>query len=88
MAIDRLAAVPDRSTTSPVTLVDSNVLLDIITDDPTWARWSGDALTACRDEGTLVINPIIYAEVSVRFSQVEELVFTSARMPRSAVTGC
>lgn len=56
-----------------VTLVDSNVLLDIVTDDPTWADWSGEALATCRDAGTLVINPIIYAEVSVRFSRVEDL---------------
>jgi predicted nucleic acid-binding protein len=56
-----------------VTLVDSNVLLDILTDDPTWSTWSGTALAACRDAGVLVINPIVYAEISVRFDRVEDL---------------
>ncbi|QLD28492.1 type II toxin-antitoxin system VapC family toxin [Micromonospora carbonacea subsp. aurantiaca] len=55
------------------TLVDTNVLLDIFTDDPKWADWSGEALAAARDAGLLVINPIVYAEVSVRFARVEEL---------------
>jgi predicted nucleic acid-binding protein len=57
-----------------VTLVDSNVLLDIFTDDPTWSQWSGTArLTAARDAGTLVINPIVYAEILVRFDRIEDL---------------
>ena len=55
------------------TLVDSSVLLDIITEDPTWFHWSFDALTVAADAGPLVINPIVYAEVSVRFSMIEEL---------------
>lgn len=56
-----------------MTLVDSNVLLDILTEDPTWSPWSIPALAAARDAGTLVINPIVYAEVSVRFARIEEL---------------
>lgn len=52
--------------------VDTNVLLDILTDDPTWADWSGSALAEARDAGNLVINPIVYAEVSVRFDRIEE----------------
>ncbi len=55
------------------TLVDSNVLLDILTDDETWREWSTAALAAAADAGPLFINPIIYAEVSVRFSLIEEL---------------
>lgn len=55
------------------TLVDSNVLLDVMTDDPTWAPWSATALAQAIDRGPVVINPIIYAEVSVRFNTVEEL---------------
>lgn len=54
-------------------LVDSNVLLDILTEDPTWGRWSEETLAHCADTGLLVINPIIYAEVSVRFDRIEDL---------------
>jgi predicted nucleic acid-binding protein len=62
-------AVPDR----PVTLVDSSVILDVVTDDPVWAGWSGDALAAAADKGSLVINPIVYAEVSAGFARIEDL---------------
>lgn len=55
------------------TLVDSNVLLDILTEDPTWRGWSGDALALAAETGPLYINPIVYSEVSVRFTTVEEL---------------
>lgn len=55
------------------TLVDSNVLLDVFTDDPHWAEWSAGALSAALDRGTVVINPIVYAEVSVGFERIEEL---------------
>lgn len=55
------------------TLVDSNVLLDVLTQDPDWLAWSSDALASAAEAGPLVINPIIYAEVSVRFSRIEDL---------------
>lgn len=55
------------------TLVDSNVLLDILTDDPTWSGWSGDALADAGEAGPIYINPIIYSEVSVRFTTIEAL---------------
>ncbi len=55
------------------TLVDSNVLLDILTNDPTWSAWSATALERCANEGMLYINPIIYAEISIRFNSIEEL---------------
>jgi predicted nucleic acid-binding protein len=55
------------------TLVDSNVLLDISTEDQTWSAWSAEALTNAANEGPLVINAIIYAEVSIGFSTIEEL---------------
>jgi len=58
---------------STVTLVDSNVLLDVLTDDPAWARWSSEALVHAFDEGPVVLNPVVYAEVSVGFDRVEEL---------------
>lgn len=53
------------------TLVDSNVLLDILTDDPTWRGWSGDALARAAEGGPVFINPVIYSEVSVRFTTIE-----------------
>ncbi|MBC6458641.1 type II toxin-antitoxin system VapC family toxin [Actinomadura sp. HBU206391] len=55
------------------TLVDSNVLLDVLTEDPKWAEWSGTALAEAADAGPLVINPLIYAEVSVSFTRIEDL---------------
>jgi predicted nucleic acid-binding protein len=57
----------------PVTLVDSSVVLDIVTEDPTWAEWSAEALAQARDDGMLVINPIVYAEVSTGFDRIEDL---------------
>ncbi|HKR65814.1 MAG TPA: type II toxin-antitoxin system VapC family toxin [Thermoanaerobaculia bacterium] len=56
-----------------ITLVDSNVILDVVTDDPLWLDWSSDALARAADEATLAINPIIYAEVSVGFAAIEQL---------------
>lgn len=55
------------------TLVDSDVLLDILTADPTWETWSSAALAQAFDAGRVVINPIVYAEVSVGFERVEDL---------------
>lgn len=55
------------------TLVDSNVLLDVMTADKRWFEWSSRALAAAADTGHLIINPVIYAEVSIRFSRIEEL---------------
>jgi predicted nucleic acid-binding protein len=55
------------------TLVDSNVLLDVITEDESWLDWSSNALAHAADGGPLFINPIIYAEVSVRFSRIEDI---------------
>ncbi len=54
-------------------LVDSNVLLDVATNDPTWGDWSGRALQRTADESILVINPLVYAEVSVGFAAIEDL---------------
>jgi hypothetical protein len=56
-----------------VTLVDANVLLDIVTEDPTWYAWSSEALATAADSATLAINPVIYAEVSIGFARIEEL---------------
>jgi predicted nucleic acid-binding protein len=57
---------------SPV-VVDSNVLLDVVTDDPTWGQWSSGALERTADEAILVINALIYAEVSIGFASIEAL---------------
>jgi len=54
-------------------LVDSNVLLDVMTEDRRWFAWSAHALARAADAARLVINPIVYAEVSVRYSRIEEL---------------
>lgn len=58
---------------SGVTLVDSNVLLDVLTDDSAWAGWSSEALVRALDEGPVVVNPVVYAEVSIGFERIEEL---------------
>lgn len=57
----------------PGTLVDSNVLLDILTDDPVWFDWSSSALERCANQGNLFINAIIYAEVSIGFTKIEDV---------------
>jgi predicted nucleic acid-binding protein len=54
-------------------LVDSSVLLDVMTQDPRWAAWSGEKLAWHAERHLLAINPIIYAEVSVHFQSIEEL---------------
>src|SRR5436309_1611481 len=54
-------------------LVDSNVLLDVATNDPTWFAWSSQALEAAANHAALAINPLIYAEVSIGFRRIEDL---------------
>ena len=54
-------------------LVDSNVILDVATEDKAWFEWSSAALEDAADSSILVINPIIYAEVSVRYATIEAL---------------
>jgi len=54
-------------------LVDANVLLDVLTDDPHWYAWSAARLDACAAKAELCLNAIIYAEVSVGFERIEEL---------------
>jgi predicted nucleic acid-binding protein len=55
------------------TLVDSNILLDVATSDPTWSDWSSQALEAAANESLLAINALIYAEVSIGYERIEEL---------------
>jgi hypothetical protein len=54
-------------------LVDSNVILDIVTEDHRWFEWSSSELARLADDHALIINPIIYSEVSVGFARVEDL---------------
>jgi predicted nucleic acid-binding protein len=56
-----------------VTLVDTNVLLDVVTDDPTWADWSIEQLEAAAMRGPLLINDVVYAELAVRYERIERL---------------
>jgi predicted nucleic acid-binding protein len=55
------------------TLVDSNVLLDLFTEDPLWCGWSEAQLADALDRGATLINPIVYTEVSIGFERIEEL---------------
>lgn len=52
-------------------LVDSNVLIDVAASDPSWFEWSASTLERVAGESILVINPMVYAEVSVRFDTME-----------------
>lgn len=54
-------------------LVDTNVILDIVEDDPVWAEWSQAQLDALALREDLAINGVIYSELSIAFSRIEEL---------------
>ena len=54
-------------------LVDSNVIIDVLTEDPSWWGWSEQALSDAADRDDLAINPIIYAEIASGFSSIGEL---------------
>ncbi|MDQ0134451.1 putative nucleic acid-binding protein [Neorhizobium galegae] len=56
-----------------MTLVDTNVLLDLVTNDPIWADWSVAQLESASLAGPLLINDVIYAELAVRYERIEEL---------------
>jgi predicted nucleic acid-binding protein len=75
-----------------VTLVDSNVLLDLVTDDPKWVDWSIGQLDAAAIKGPITINAVVYAELSIRFAAIEALErflndagLTLAEIPRTAL---
>lgn len=55
------------------TLVDSNVILDAASDDQEWGDWSSSMLARAAQAGRLVINPLIYAEVSCGYERIEDL---------------
>jgi len=54
-------------------LLDSSVLLDIFTQDPEWFEWSSETVAEMAESHALVINPVVYAEISIRFDRIEEL---------------
>ncbi len=54
-------------------LVDSNVILDVVTEDTTWFEWSSGQLARLAEDHALVINPIVYSEVSVGFERIEDV---------------
>ncbi|MFS2012493.1 type II toxin-antitoxin system VapC family toxin [Azospirillum sp. CT11-132] len=56
-----------------MTLVDTNVLLDLVTNDPVWADWSIRQLDDAAVKGPLIINDVVYAELSVGFDRIEDL---------------
>lgn len=64
-------------------LVDSCVILDIMTEDPVWFNWSSETLAEQADHKQLFINPIIYAEVSIGYQKIEEL---EAALPSNVFT--
>ncbi|HEX4160042.1 MAG TPA: type II toxin-antitoxin system VapC family toxin [Rhizomicrobium sp.] len=53
--------------------VDSNIILDVFTKDPAWETWSSKALQTAADVGRLVINAIVFAEISVHFERIEQV---------------
>ena len=55
------------------TLVDSNVILDVVTDDAEWGDWSASMLARAAQSARLVINPLIYAEVACGYERIEDL---------------
>ena len=61
-------------------LIDANVLLDVMTEDARWLAWSAGAIENAADRHRLVINPVVYAEVSIRYSRIEEL---DAALPKT-----
>ena len=73
-------------------LVDTNVLVDVLQDDPQWADWSIGQLRAQSRIHALVINPVIYAEFSIGYARIEEVeavlaavAIPVAQMPREAL---
>jgi predicted nucleic acid-binding protein len=55
------------------TLVDANVLIDVLTQDEEWCDWSAAMLVEAMHQGAIFVNPIVFAEVSLGFNRIEEL---------------
>ncbi len=72
-------------------MVDSCVFLDVFSEDERWFEWSANALAEAADDGNVILNPVIYSEISVRFDRIEDLemllpssVFEYRQVPREA----
>ena len=61
-------------------LIDTSVLLDLAESDPVWLDWSRGALESASNEGFLAINPVIYAEFSLAYTDIEQLDATLAAL--------
>jgi predicted nucleic acid-binding protein len=55
------------------TLIDTNVLFDYLSEDAEWFDWAASMLADVAERGPVVINPVIYAEVSVRYDRIEDV---------------
>ena len=55
------------------TLIDTNVLFDFLSEDAEWFDWSAAMIGEAADRGMVVINPIIFAELSVRYDRIEDV---------------
>ena len=62
-------------------MADSCILMDVISEDPAWRDWSERLLLDCMAQGVVVINSIIYAELTAGFTRIEDL---GKRLPASA----
>jgi len=76
---------------APATMIDTCVLLDVVTEDPGWCDWSSRVLAEAAERGTLVINAVIFSELSVGFERIETMqsildprVFDYRPIPREA----
>jgi predicted nucleic acid-binding protein len=63
-----------------MTLVDTNVVVDVLTDDPNWLDWSATQLDQCRKVGLLYVNEITYAELAVRIETEADLEFALSEL--------
>jgi predicted nucleic acid-binding protein len=62
-------------------LVDTNVILDLVADEAEWADWSQSRLHALSASHRLIINPVVYAELSIGYRRIEDLERALASIP-------
>ena len=67
------ASLPDITDVTGTVLVDSCVLLDLLTEDREWVDWSAQMIARLGDQAMLAIDPVIYSEVSIGFDRIEDL---------------
>ena len=72
-------------------MVDSCVLLDVLTEDPKWCSWSAEQIAQAAENGFIIINPVIYSEISISFERIEDIesiftddVFVYRSIPKEA----